>query len=99
MIYDRLVGAGILELARREAKLVEVGKVPGGPSWKQADINALMLREAAGGQTVLRLKSGDPGVFGRLDEELDALEEAGIVHKVIPGITAAAAAAASIRVS
>jgi uroporphyrin-III C-methyltransferase/precorrin-2 dehydrogenase/sirohydrochlorin ferrochelatase len=99
VIHDRLVGAGVLELARREARLVEVGKIPGGPSWRQEDINALMVAEAQAGATVARLKSGDPGVFGRLDEELDALDAAGVAHEIIPGVTAAAAAAASAGVS
>ncbi len=99
VIHDRLVGAGVLELARREARRVEVGKIPGGPSWRQQDIDALMIAEARAGHVVVRLKSGDPGVFGRLDEELDALAAAEIAHEVIPGVTAAAAAAASAKVS
>lgn len=99
VIYDRLVSPEILELARREAIVIEVGKIPNGPSWKQADINALMAEYAATGAHVARLKSGDPAVFGRLDEEMDALDGAGIAFEIIPGITAAAAAAASIKVS
>ncbi len=99
VIYDRLVSSEILELARREAIVIEVGKIPDGPSWKQDDINALMVQHAAGGAHVARLKSGDPAVFGRLDEEMDALDNAGIAFEIIPGITSAAAAAASIKVS
>ncbi|MEM9250543.1 MAG: siroheme synthase CysG [Pseudomonadota bacterium] len=99
VIYDRLVGPGILELARREARLIEVGKTPFGPSWKQEDINALMLAEAAKGNEVVRLKSGDAGMFGRLDEEIDALEAKGVAYAIIPGITSAAAAAASAGLS
>jgi len=95
VLYDRLVDPRILELARREATLVEVGKTPGGPAWKQADINAAMIEHARAGDVVVRLKSGDPLVFGRADEELDALEDAGIAWEVVPGITAASAAAAS----
>jgi uroporphyrin-III C-methyltransferase/precorrin-2 dehydrogenase/sirohydrochlorin ferrochelatase len=99
VIYDRLTGPGVLELARREATLIEVGKAPGGPSWKQADIDALLVARARAGECVVRLKSGDPAVFGRLDEEIDALEAAGVPYEITPGITAASAAAASIGVS
>lgn len=99
VVYDRLVDPSILELARREALLIEVGKTPGGPSWKQADIDAELIRHAKDGLTVARLKSGDPLMFGRADEEIDALEAAGIEVSIIPGITAAAAAAASVGVS
>ena len=99
VIHDRLVPPAILELARREAIVVEVGKTPGGASWSQDAINVLMVEHAAGGATVARLKSGDPAVFGRLDEEMDALDEAGIAFEIVPGITAASAAAASVQVS
>ena len=99
MIHDRLVAPEVLELARREALLIDVGKNPDGPSWRQDDINALMVEHAAGGAHVARLKSGDPAIYGRLDEEMDALDAAGIAFEIIPGITAATAAAASIRTS
>ena len=99
VVYDRLVGAGILELARREAELIEVGKVPGGPSWKQDTINALLVEKASEGAHVVRLKSGDPLIFGRADEEIEALEEADISWSVVPGISSAMAAAASTGVS
>lgn len=95
VLYDRLVDPRILELARREATLIEVGKSPGGPAWKQPDINAAMIAHARKGALVVRLKSGDPLVFGRADEELDALEDAGISWEVVPGITSASAAAAT----
>ncbi|MCL4128024.1 UNVERIFIED_CONTAM: hypothetical protein GTU68_002323 [Idotea baltica] len=78
VIYDRLVAPEILELARREAIVIEVGKTPNGPSWKQDDINALMVEHASDGAHIARLKSGDPGMFGRLDEEMDALDAANI---------------------
>lgn len=96
VIHDRLVPAAILELARREALILDVGKTAYGPSWKQGDINALIVAHARTGATVARLKGGDPAIFGRLDEEIEALEAAGIGHAVVPGITAASAAAAAI---
>ena len=99
VIHDRLVAPSVLELARREAIVIEVGKIPNGESWKQDDINALMVDHASGGAHIARLKSGDPGMFGRLDEEMDALDAAGIAFEIIPGITSAMAAAASIKVS
>ncbi len=95
VIYDRLASPEIMELARREAELIAVGKTLGGPSWQQDDINTLLVEQAAKGQQVVRLKSGDPGVYGRLDEEITALAEAGIGYSIVPGITAASAAAAS----
>ncbi len=99
VLYDRLVDPRVLELARREAVLIEVGKTAFGESWKQDDINAEMVRHARDGHHVVRLKSGDPLVFGRADEEMDALEGAGIPFAVVPGITSAVAAAAQARVS
>ena len=99
VIHDRLVSPQILELARREAELIQTGKQGFGPSWKQEDINALMVEHAQKGLQIVRLKSGDPTVFGRLDEEMDALDEAGIHFEIIPGITTASAAAASLNVS
>ena len=98
VIHDRLVPQPILKLTRREAAVIEVGKIPYGKSWKQEDINALLVEHGRRSQ-VVRLKSGDPGIFGRLDEEMDALDEAGIGFDIVPGITSAAAAAASIKVS
>lgn len=95
VIYDRLVSAEVLELARREAVQIEVGKSPFGPSWDQSDINDLLVEHGASAQ-VVRLKSGDPGVFGRLDEEISALDQAGIAFTVTPGITTATAAAAAL---
>jgi uroporphyrin-III C-methyltransferase/precorrin-2 dehydrogenase/sirohydrochlorin ferrochelatase len=96
VIHDRLVPNAILELARREALILEVGKKGFGPSWRQEDINALIVEHAARGETVVRLKGGDPAVFGRLDDEVEAIEAAGIGWQVTPGITSASAAAAAI---
>ncbi|EDL49358.1 siroheme synthase CysG [Erythrobacter sp. SD-21] len=96
VIHDRLVSPQVMELARREAQIIEVGKSPYGTSWKQEDIDALIVAEAQKGQKVVRLKSGDPGIYGRLDEEVTALERAGVSFEVVPGITAAIAGAAEL---
>ena len=94
--YDRLVDAGVLELARRDAERVFVGKEVGACSWPQDRINAVIVAAAKRGRKVVRLKSGDPGVFGRLTEELEAARDAGIPVDIVPGVTAASAAAASL---
>ncbi|WP_166415487.1 siroheme synthase CysG [Cochlodiniinecator piscidefendens] len=96
VIYDRLVAPEILELARREALLINVGKEGFGPSTTQDDINAQMVKHAKEGAQVVRLKGGDPVIFGRLDEEIDALDVAEISWRIVPGITAASAAVAGI---
>jgi uroporphyrin-III C-methyltransferase len=96
VIHDRLVASAILVHARRGARLVAVGKVPYGEGWNQDAINTLIVSEAGSGCRVVRLKGGDPVVFGRLDEEIGALEAAGIAYEIVPGITAASAAAAAI---
>jgi len=98
VIYDRLVTPEILELARREALIIDVGKTGFGPSRRQEDINELLVQHGAHAR-VVRLKSGDPGVFGRLDEEVAALGAAGVAYDVTPGITAASAAVAGLGVS
>jgi uroporphyrin-III C-methyltransferase/precorrin-2 dehydrogenase/sirohydrochlorin ferrochelatase len=94
ILHDRLVSAGVLELARRDATRICVGKSSGGASTSQSDINALLIEHARAGRRVVRLKGGDPFVFGRGGEELQALAAAGVRYSVIPGITAAAGAAA-----
>ena len=99
VVYDRLVGSEVLELARREAKFISVGKKGFGPAVSQQEINAQLVREATAGYLVVRLKGGDPSLFGRLDEELEAAANAGITTEVVPGITAASAAAATLQVS
>lgn len=96
VIYDRLISKEILELARREATMIDVGKEAFGPSTPQGLINELIVKHAAKGAQVVRLKSGDATVFGRLDEEIDAVTEAGLSWHIVPGITAASAAVASI---
>ncbi len=96
VIHDRLVAPEILELARREAILIDAGKEGFGAATAQDDINAMMVAHAAKGRQVVRLKAGDPTVFGRLDEEIDALDAADIAWSIVPGITAASAAVAQI---
>jgi uroporphyrin-III C-methyltransferase/precorrin-2 dehydrogenase/sirohydrochlorin ferrochelatase len=86
----------VLDFARREARKMLVGKTGYGPSCKQDEINALMVSLAAQGKRVVRLKGGDPLIFGRAGEELDACKAAGIPIEVVPGITAAQGAAASL---
>jgi uroporphyrin-III C-methyltransferase/precorrin-2 dehydrogenase/sirohydrochlorin ferrochelatase len=99
ILFDDLVSDGVLELARREAKRMMVGKRGARESCSQSDINALMLKLARQGKHVVRLKSGDPMVFGRAGEEIDALRAAGIPVAVVPGITSAQGAAASLGIS
>ena len=96
IIHDRLVTPEILELARREAVIIDAGKTGFGQAMPQADIDALIVEHALDGAHVVRLKAGDPTVFGRLDEEIEAITAAGISYQVVPGITAASAAVANI---
>lgn len=96
VIHDRLVGPGVLAMANPLARIIDVGKQGFGPSTAQADIDALIVAEAQLGRRVLRLKGGDCGIFGRLDEEIEALDRAGLGWSIVPGLTAAVAAAASI---
>ncbi len=97
VLYDDLVSPGIVDMARREALKVSVGKRGYKPSCTQEDITAMLLEYARAGRNVARLKGGDPMVFGRAGEEIDALERQGIPVEVIPGITAASAASAYLR--
>ncbi|MEL6236300.1 MAG: siroheme synthase CysG [Pseudomonadota bacterium] len=96
IFYDRLVDPEVLELARRDAERVFVGKHVGTHAWPQDRINAVILAEARQGKRVVRLKSGDPGIFGRAGEEIAALRAAGMPVEIVPGVTAASAAAASL---
>lgn len=95
LVYDRLVGPDILERARRDAARIDVGKAKGRQAASQDEINALLLREVRAGKRVVRLKGGDPYVFGRGGEEAEALTRHGIAVEVVPGITAAAGCAAA----
>jgi len=99
VLYDDLVSEEVLELARREATRIAVGKRGGEKSCRQDDINTLLLEHARAGRHVVRLKSGDPMVFGRGGEEIAVLERAGIAVEVVPGITAATALAARLGLS
>ena len=99
ILYDDLVAPEVLDFARREAKRMLVGKTGRRPSCRQDDINALMISLARSGKRVVRLKAGDPMIFGRAGEEIAALERANIPCDVVPGVTAAQGAAASLRVS
>ncbi|MGA3307806.1 MAG: siroheme synthase CysG [Xanthobacteraceae bacterium] len=99
ILFDRLVSAEILDFARREAKKMLVGKTGHAPSCRQDDINALMVSLAKAGRRVVRLKGGDPMIFGRADEEIAACRAAGIAVEIVPGVTAAQAAASRLKVS
>ncbi|HEU5252930.1 MAG TPA: uroporphyrinogen-III C-methyltransferase [Solirubrobacterales bacterium] len=94
VFYDRLIPPGALDGARPEAELVYVGKQPGVPSVPQEEIGERLIEAARGGRSVVRLKGGDPFVFGRGGEEGEALREAGIEFEVVPGVTAGVAATA-----
>lgn len=95
ILYDRLVGEGVLALARRDAERVYVGKAKGEHAVPQEEISARLIAYARQGKTVVRLKGGDPFIFGRGGEELEALRAAGIPAFVTPGVTAAAGCAAA----
>jgi uroporphyrin-III C-methyltransferase/precorrin-2 dehydrogenase/sirohydrochlorin ferrochelatase len=94
ILYDRLVPSAILDLARRDAAKACVGKTAGGVSISQREINDLLIRHATDGKRVVRLKGGDPFIFGRGGEELEALALAEVNFSVVPGITAASGCAA-----
>lgn len=95
VLYDDLASGAILDHVRKEARLVSVGKRAGRPSAKQEHVSRLLVEYAATGTAVVRLKSGDAGVFGRLEEEIEALRAAGVAYEIVPGVTAAFAAAAA----
>jgi uroporphyrin-III C-methyltransferase len=101
VLHDDLVPPEILDLCTASAQLINVGKRCGRRGRSQEQINALMVwyaRETQA-QTIVRLKSGDPAVFGRLGEELEALRRAGVEFEIVPGVTAASAAAASAKIT
>src|SRR3954454_6845781 len=94
ILYDRLIPPGALDGARADADLRYVGKQPGGASMGQEEIDALLVELAREGRKVVRLKGGDPFVFGRGGEEAQALADAGVPFEVVPGVTAGVAAPA-----
>ncbi len=94
IVYDRLIPESALSAARADAELIYVGKEGGGPSASQAEIERLLVEHGRAGRTVVRLKGGDPFVFGRGGEEAEALREAGVEFEVVPGVTAGVAAPA-----
>lgn len=96
VIHDRLVGAEVLALIPAHVRRIDVGKEGFGPSTTQDNINAVLVAEALTGAQVVRLKGGDCGIFGRLDEEIEALQAAGLSFSILPGLTSASVAAAAI---
>ena len=98
VVFDALIDPSILDMAPASARRIDVGKRCGRHAMQQSAINKLIVREALSGAHVVRLKGGDPFVFGRGGEELDSLRLAGVPVEVIPGVTAACAAAASLQI-
>ena len=98
VLFDDLSSGAVLGHARAGADLVAVGKRAGRPSPRQSHVSQLLVEHALTGVRVVRLKSGDAGMFGRLEEEIVALREAGIAFEIVPGISAAAAAAAAAAI-
>ena len=96
VLHDRLVGAEVLALIPAHVRRLDVGKEGFGPTMSQAAINALLVAQALSGARVVRLKGGDPGIFGRLDEEIEALQAVGLGFAIVPGLTTASVAAAAI---
>lgn len=96
VIHDRLVGAEVLALVPAHVSRIDVGKEGFGPSTAQSTIDATLVAQALAGKRVVRLKGGDCGIFGRLDEEMDALDAAGLSFRILPGLTSASVAAANI---
>ena len=99
IVHDGLVDASILALARPDARLVSVAKRRAHHTLPQDDINALLIREARKGRDVVRLKGGDPFVFGRGGEEMEAAQAAGVRVEIVPGVSAANGAAAAAGIA
>ena len=99
VLHDDLVARDVLGFVPPTAAVHNVGKRCGRAGISQAALNGLMIEHARRGRNVVRLKSGDPGIFGRLGEEMDALQEAGIAFEIVPGVTAGLAAAAAAQIT
>ena len=99
ILYDDLAGDELLSFASPDAELIAVGKRAGHPSPKQQEVSRLMIGYAKLGKRVVRVKSGDPAIFSRADEEIRAAREAGVAIEIVPGITTATAAAAYLGTS
>jgi uroporphyrin-III C-methyltransferase len=99
VLHDALVSQAILDLVRPGAMVIDVGKRCGHKRFTQQQINSLMVFHAVSGQMVVRLKGGDPSIFGRSGEEIEALAQAGVNFEIVPGITAALAGAAAAGIS
>ena len=99
IFYDALVGPGVLDLIPQETKRVPVGKRSGRHSKDQRSINQMLVDAAKAGERVVRLKGGDPSIFGRVMEEMEELAAHDIPFQICPGITAASAAAAAANIS
>ncbi len=99
VLYDDLASGGVLDHAREGAQLIAVGKRAGRLSTRQQHVNRLLIEHATTGARVVRLKSGDAGIFGRLEEEVEALREADVEYEIIPGVTVACAAAAQAGIA
>ncbi len=93
IIYDKLANPALFKFARKDAEIIHTPKRTGNGSFTQQEINKLLLEKATSGKTVVRLKGGDPGIFGRCAEEIAVLADAGIDFEIVPGVTAATAAA------
>ncbi|HTW69357.1 MAG TPA: uroporphyrinogen-III C-methyltransferase [Acetobacteraceae bacterium] len=98
IVHDRLVSGDVLDMARPEAERIFVGKARANHCMPQADINALLIRLAREDKCVVRLKGGDPLIFGRGGEEAEALAAAGVPFEIVPGVTAALACAADMAI-
>jgi uroporphyrin-III C-methyltransferase len=98
VVHDRLIGAELLRETRPTARLIDVGKGPGHAAYTQVAINALLVEHAREGRIVVRLKGGDPFVFGRGSEEVEACRAAGVEVQVVPGVTSAIAAPAAVGI-
>src|SRR5438132_7801213 len=99
VIHDRLIPREVLDDVRIGAEIIDVGKAPGRPCAGQGHINWMIVDAARRHRRVVRLKGGDPGIFGRLAEEVDAVRAAGLAFEIVPGVTAATAAAARAGIS